>query len=233
MSTAEIVVEQAGDVRLMVLSPLSVDAATLNLAGASRELEAHIEHSSDGLSRLWGYFPELDPDPMGYPECLRLAKDLAAQALPSAAGAAGEAALSLAFIRLATGEPSSPVGGMHIDVHSGVGHRWPRDVPQDWHVLRLLLNLGTAPRRLEYCPLTVGELRERHGIELSRSVHQPVELPADVPLRHVEIPRAGDGTLWCLRFVSSLLPHAGRTDGRGHFLAGYGGYVPPGLLPMI
>jgi len=59
------VIEQRRGVRLMVLSRLEVEADSLNLAGAARELEEHIERSSDGLSNLWGFFPELDPDRTG------------------------------------------------------------------------------------------------------------------------------------------------------------------------
>ncbi|HZM74363.1 MAG TPA: hypothetical protein VFC19_01475 [Candidatus Limnocylindrales bacterium] len=219
--------------RLMVLRPLRINVAALNLSGARRELADHIRYRSDGLSRLWGYFPDLGESINQYPQSKKLADDLTYQVLQEAGEPVPAALLRLAFIRLAVGEPQSSVGGMHVDVHAGVNHHWPQDIPSDWHIIRLLLNLGPTPRRLEYSSITIDRLREQHGMAISRTHYEPLDLPTGVPLRHVDIPPLDRNTVWCLRFVSSLIPHAGRTDGRGHFLASYGGYLAPGLLPTI
>jgi hypothetical protein len=122
---------------------------------------------------------------------------------------------------------------MHVDVHAGVNHCWPQDIPTDGHIIRLLLNLGPTLRRLEYSSITVDQLLERHGMAISRTRYEPLDLPTGVPVRYVDIPPLDHNTVWCLRFVSSLIPHAGRTDGRGHSLASYGGHLTPNLLPTI
>jgi len=218
---------------LMALRPLAARVSALNLCGARRELTDHVRTDSDGLSQLWGYFPELSPDPAAYSETVRLSRQIENRLLPQAVRRPDEVELALAFIRLALGEPVSSVGGMHIDVNAGVGHRWPDDVPTAWHVFRLLINLGSEPRRLEYCPIPIETLQRRYNVVASRLRYAVLDLPDDVPLRSVEIPGAGVDSLWCLRFVSSRVPHAGRTDGRGHFLASFGGYFPPGLLATI
>lgn len=130
-------------------------------------------------------------------------------------------------MRLALGRPRSEFGGLHVDVHAGVGHDWPDDVPRESQILRLLINLGQSPRRVEYSPLTIEMLRHRHGMQISRQRYEVLRLPTGVPRCHVDIP-AADEALWCLRFVSSIVPHAGHTDDQGHFLASFGGYLPSG-----
>jgi hypothetical protein len=207
----------------MVLSRWPVDVSTLNLDGARRELESLIRTSSDGISRQWGYFPDLDPDPAHYRQSRQLGHELA-QLIPTFIDAPP---LRLAFVRLALGRPRSEFGGLHVDVHAGIRHDWPDDVPRESQILRLLINVGQSPRRVEYCPLTIEMLRQRHGMEISGHRYEVLQLPAGVPLCHVDIPAAG-AAIWCLRFVSSIVPHAGRTDDQGHFLASFGGYLPPG-----
>lgn len=194
----------------MALSSLPTPSG-LNLEGVREELESHIKTRSDGLSSTWGFFPELMAiqDLRGYVECLKLSSRLSKVFRT----------MELAFIRLATGEPVSSFQGLHIDVHPGVGHKYPRGVPVR-PIQRLLVNLGSVPRRLQYCPLSLAELREWYGVSLSRVKHEAIR-PRGLPLLNIDIPPL-DSRMYYLSFESSSVLHSGVTDERGHFMASYG-----------
>lgn len=181
------------------------------LADARRELE-HLAHvRADAASATWGYFPDYtDPDDSAYAACQAL-EDALNTVLPLDE-------MRLAFLRVALREPKSEFGGLHIDVHDGVGHERPAHIDEDAEIVRALVNLGDHPRRLAYLP---GGRDELGAIDRHRYAVLNVD-PAR--LRHIDIPPFDGKTIWMLRFWSSVIPHAGVTDDRGHFLAAYGAY---------
>jgi hypothetical protein len=206
---------------LMSLEGYSFDPDRLRFEPAHQELLDHIRRNPDS-NHTWGYFPELNPSPVDYPACLRLDSLMQTEIIDRHTDLRGQG-FNLAFIRAATTEPVSEFGGMHIDVHPGVGHKPDPNMPEGAEIVRLLLNPFTSPRRLSYVPLTRIELAERET-DVPRSHYKILELPDDIPIEAVEIPPLEEGQIFGLRFVSSLLPHAGITDSQGHFLVAYGAY---------
>lgn len=199
------------------------DDELLHTDKARRELEKLIEKESDGKSHTWGYFPELLPDQGQYPECIALAEAFEASILGADTSLRNEP-LNLAFIRRATAEPESIYGGLHVDVSAGIDHvRSPRN-PES-AILRTLFNLGEFPRTLEYYPYTVAELGEQ-GITISQENYEILQLPDSLDSEKVAIPPKTHDTLYGIVFISSEIPHAGRTTPDGHFLISYGAYIP-------
>lgn len=212
----------------MVIEKFEFDTSALNLEAARRELEEKIDLLSDGDSQTWGYFPELNPNDAEYPQTIQLItgfqetvidQDPLLRTLP----------LKLAFVRRAIAEPKSKFGGFHVDANAGISHVWPKDVPADNHVFRMLFNLGDVPRKLEYYPFTLNQLREK-GIDIPRDHYEMLKLPDDLPVHSTDIPPAEPGALYGLTFISTKVPHAGRTTGSGHFLISYGGYIDAAML---
>lgn len=194
-----------------------------DVAKVRQELERYITTQSDRKSMTWGYFPELSPDDAQYPHCVKFAKIFYDNVVQHNTDLQG-IDLQLAFIRLATQEPQSDFGGMHIDASSGISHVWPKNISPTHEVLRLLFNLGTKPRKLEYCSLDRQQLAKA-GFTIPRDHYEILDIASDIPLETVELPPIEHGAVYGLQFVSTRIPHAGRTNNDGHFLTSYGGYI--------
>lgn len=205
----------------------------LGTAQAKDELENFIATQSDGKSHTWGYFPELKPNKNEYSNSIKLANEVEKQVLlPN--NLLMPMNLELAFVRLATSEPQSSYGGMHIDVSRGIGHEWPPEI--DWrthHVMRCLFNVGEYPRKLEFADITIDEYKKKYGKEVPRDRYKQLDISDDVPLLSAEIPPMENDAVYCIQFISTLIPHAGRTGGPGHFLVCYGGYVEAQKISTI
>lgn len=203
--------------------PVRVDK--LNQTACRKELERLIIDKSDGQSKTWGYFPEMNPDDREYPATLELIRAFEEQVIGCSPMLKGFE-LQLAFVRRATDEPRSNFGGFHVDASAGIGHQWPADISLDSHVLRLLFNLDRSPRILEYCPLTSDDLRN-NGIDIARDHYEMLEFPKDVPIEKIKIPPIESDAVHGLMFISTKVPHAGKTTSAGHFLISYGAYITP------
>lgn len=198
-----------------------MSTSALSLSEARAELERRVEGLADE-SHTWGYFPELSPKPDEYPACIRLASELKKTILPNIKETAD---WRLSFIRLATDEPVSEYGGMHIDVDWGIKPERDANFPKGKEIARLLINLGDKPRVLEYVEL--GEEEMKH---IPRDKYQILKFGKDVEKKKVAIPPISSSSVWYLVFLSSLLPHAGVTNRDGHFLAAFGAYVGSNFL---
>jgi len=221
MSSPEVIVDRLGE-PLMTLSRYAFDPERLNFQPAYAELKQRTLTSADE-SHTWGYFPELNPSSEEYPESGALARSLQAE-LFDLHPDLWWLGYKLAFIRVATAEPQSKFGGLHVDVQAGIGHSREPGVAPDKEIVRLLLNPYAAPRMLGYVALTRHELQEI-GIVISNERYQILQLPDDIPTEAVEIPPVEEEAIYGLQFYSSLLPHAGITDSRGHYLIAYGAYT--------
>ncbi len=217
---------------LMVLRKYRLDEP-LSTDSTREELEHLIAEQGDGKSHTWGYFPEMNPDKDKYPECIDLAKQIEEEVLMPHS-LSDSMNLQLAFVRLATDEPESDFGGMHIDVNRGIGHEWPDAIDwQNHHIIRTLFNVGESPRNLEFADVTVKELREAYNQDVARDKYEPLDLPDKIPTQTVAIPPLEPDAIHCVVFISSLIPHAGRTSGSGHFLVSHGGYILNEKVPTV
>lgn len=201
----------------------------ISITAAEQELERMIIQESDGNSMTWGYFPEMKPDKYKYPATLALAE--AIQPILKRDEKLQDIDLQLAFVRLATSEPRSKYGGMHIDVSAGIDHIWPADRDISQEILRLLLNLSDHSRVLEYCSLSARELEEE-GITISRDYYEILSLPTGL-VETIEIPPMEQDAMYCLQFISTMIPHAGKTTNSGHFLISYGAYIDRSIIPKF
>lgn len=198
------------------------------IAAAQKELVQKVDQLSDGQSATWGFFPELNPEISDYPACVALKQlfDLQLLQLP----VLQEFELHLAFIRLATSEPKSSFGGLHIDASAGIDHLPPKDRrPEQDGILRVLINLYHEPRQLAYCPDSIPALRER-GVSIPDDHYEIIKLPPDVPLKNYLVKPVQSDRLRGIMFESSSVLHAGQTNQKGHFLLSYGGYANKALL---
>ena len=133
-------------------------SVTTLLEAAQQELQRKVATESDGDSATWGFFPELDPDTSDYPACTALRTWFDKEFLSAPQLQSFE--LNLAFIRLATSEPQSSFGGLHIDASAGIDHLPPKQRnPQDNAILRVLINLYHEPRELQYTTTSIKKLR--------------------------------------------------------------------------
>lgn len=193
----------------------------IDFEAARDELSRYIRERADD-SHTWGYFPEITDDSASYPACMRLGEALRAALLP--AFPENERLMELAFIRMASQEPVSEYGGLHIDADKGIMHERPA-ANRSYNILRTLVNLSESiPRKLGYTKETAGELRSM-GTDISEFEYKRIELPPQINLEVVEIPPRTWHSIHVLKLWSDLIPHMGLTDRRGHFLAAYGMYA--------
>ena len=193
------------------------------IAAAQEELADKVRRLSDSESATWGFFPELQPEHQDYPACVRLKALFDSELLRLPALRPFE--LELAFIRLATSEPYSAFGGLHIDASAGIDHAPPKDQPDEHDgILRVLINLHHTPRKLQYCPQTIDNLRS-YGVAIPEDHYEIIKLPGDIPLKSYFVQPLQPAAIHGVLFDSSATLHAGRTSKAGHFLLSYGGYA--------
>lgn len=208
---------------VMTLAEYPIDARRLGFAAAWFELAGMIRSDSN---HTWGYIPEMDPDPEEYLASVRLAGALATQLLTRPG--LNDIDAELAFVRVATTEPDSTYGGLHVDTSPGIlHHRDPRFPAATHRIVRLLCNADNEhPRTVEYVPITRTALGEQ-GVEISTEEYEILDgrLPTDTPRLTIAVPPRTDHSIYVLRFDADQVVHAGRTDRRGHFLISWGAYV--------
>lgn len=181
---------------------------------AYSELYRHEQERSENKC-IWGFFPDLEEDEdCKYPHCLELKKLLDGN-FRSVKGLDGK--LDLSFIKMASGKPPVEFGDLHLDTkaHSA-------DPESGEHILRLILNLGQYPRVLKYTELNAEQLCA-NGVKVIKGEYHPIELPPDIPVRTIQIPKRECDTVSGLLFWASEIPHVGVTDEHGYFIAGYRG----------
>ncbi len=205
----------------MSLRKYSVDTRTLNLPSVKRELIQLQRQYGDPESYTWGYFPELDPAPEDYLATTDFLAKFGKSVLQSVEF--NNVDIRVAFVRIATAEPLSSYGGMHIDVSRGVGHQSTTE-REGRRIRRWLFVLGDQPRTLEYCPINKDELRNK-GVFIPENSYKIVDVPTTIPTTTIEIPPIESDGLYGLSFLSSDYVHAGRTTKSGHFLLALGAYV--------
>lgn len=200
----------------MIVRSYAIDSKALDLSAVRKELLSHLKGEGDGKSHTWGYFPELKTDTAQYQRSTKLLENLHERLFP-------ELDVDPAFVRIATAEPKSDFGGLHIDVSPGIGH-------QKHHVeggiLRILINIGDYPRKLLYSPLPLEELRKKYEIDIPEKSYSIINLPPEVPTKVLEIPPLEEGYVHVLCFRSDKVVHAGLTTEAGHFLASFGKVLP-------
>ncbi len=209
----------------MRIEHYALDTQRLKYAPVAKELEHMIKTSSDGKSKTWGYFPELEPNDSDYPKTIDLIRAFQSEIIQHDR-LLSSLPLQLAFVWRATAEPSSEFGGFHVDVNAGISHEWPADVTPDMQVFRMLFNLGDSPRRLEFYPFTLETLAAK-GVIIPRDHYQMLQLPVYLKTESIDIPPVESSAVYGLRFISNRVPHVGKTDGSGHFLVSYGAYISP------
>lgn len=208
---------------LMVLEKYKIKPKLFNFKKAYQELFSHEQERSEAKCQ-WGYFPGFEKDEHNlYPNCIKLAGQFEKSFL-SKMQKPLEKNLQLAFIRMASKEISGSFGGFHIDVDPGVNIVKDAEQKNGTEVLRLLINLHDRPRKLKYTPLDRFRLREM-GIEVSDDQYVPINIPDSIPQSTIEIPPIEKDAVYSLKLWSSLIPHMGLTDEKGHFLISYGAYV--------
>jgi hypothetical protein len=216
------------DTIYMVLKSYQIDTATLPIQQAKVELH-NIMQSQPDANATWGYFPEIADNDHQYPASQRLAS--AMETIMSDDPRIPSSSVDLAFVRLATSEPESSFGGFHVDVNPGVAHAWTPDVPKDSNILRVLFNVYDEPRKLEFYPYLVQKLRA-DGYDIPAEHYKILNFPKSLKTTTIEIPPIEKNRVYCLQFLSNLIPHAGRTYAEGHFLVSFGGYISPQLNPF-
>ncbi len=208
---------------LMVLEKHKIKPNSFKFEKAYKELLQHEQKRSETKSQ-WGYFPGFEKEEEKlYPNCIQLSKHLQKKIISKLQHHV-DRKLKLAFIKMSSKEISDAFGGLHIDVDSGI--KIVKDAP-DTHgieILRLLLNPHKNPRKIKYSLLDRHRLREL-GIEISEEQYKPINLPETIPTETVDIPSIEKDAIYGLKFWSSLIPHVGVTDSKGHFLISYGAYV--------
>ena len=201
------------------------------IAEAKEELAQKVATQSDGESATWGFFPELNPNLAEYPACvaLRVWFDREFLQLPPLR----PFVLQLAFIRLATSEPRSSFGGLHIDASAGIDHVPPqgRD-PASNTILRVLINLYNEPRQLQYASESIDDLRAV-GADIHKDHYKIVRLPSIISLKKYDVQPRQSGAIHGIMFDSGKTLHAGKTNEQGHFLLSYGGYATEAAIGQL
>lgn len=207
------------------------DNANRLIVTARLELAQKVAALSDGQSATWGFFPELAPDFADYPACVALYEwfDAHFLTLPNLK----PFSLRLAFIRLATSEPQSSFGGLHVDASAGIDHLPPKDLPRRSDaILRILINLYDQPRELQYSPESIGALRAK-GANIPSDHYKIVEVVQDAKLKSYLVPPKEAHTVHGIMFNSRSVLHAGRTNKKGHFLISYGAYTTSAAIKQL
>jgi hypothetical protein len=120
---------------------------------------------------------------------------------------------------------------LHVDADiSEAHHRNPRVPVAAKEVTRLLFNADLeTPFSVRFLPRSRVELDNEYGVEISAEGYYPLDdiLNNEIPRRVQKIPPRSEDTIYGLKFVSSMVPHAGATHDPGHFLIAYGAYSDP------
>lgn len=191
------------------------------------ELERLIERHADE-SCTWAYLPQYRDIPEHYAACRQLEQKLQEEMRKYKV----ERSMRLVFIRRTTSKPISQFGGLHVDVDIGVKHQRDPAIADNTDILRLILNLGDSPRIVEYAPKTKQELRNL-GYKIPDGVYKQLDSELkDTPRKRIEIPARQGSIVYGLKFWASLVPHAGITDERGHFVAAFGKYANIGSVKL-
>lgn len=209
------------DQPVMVLKRYSFDTAKLPLKAARNELLQKIAENSND-SNTWGYFPELKDD-FHYAASKALARAIERDIVSQDTHIA-RYPVDLAFVRLATTEPKSDFGGFHVDVSPGIAHEWSKTVDPNANILRILFNVHSAPRFLDYYPYDADDLQAK-GYDIPRNTYKILDFP-DLKPQRIAIPPIEKDAVYALQFLSDHVPHAGMTGDDGHFLVSFGGYIP-------
>lgn len=193
---------------------MNLEKYTLNFSqqiilNAREELYKYEQEKSE-MKCIWGYFPDLPGNnPELYPKCVVLKKHLDAY-LRSRLG--NENQLTMSFLKLASRKAEIEFGGLHLDDRPA-----PADEPDTTsRILRLIINLGDFPRRLNYSK----PVKERELFNHNKNI----------PTEMIDIPERNNNLVWALKFWSSEVPHVGVTDEHGYFIAAYGGYFDESKL---
>lgn len=112
--------------------------------------------------------------------------------------------------------------GLHIDTHPELAERTD--------LLRVLVNLGTSPRRFRFGDATRLELAAR-GLHDDRSSFAAAHVAPHVDLHDVDIPARDGRTVSFLLFWASIVPHVGVTESPGYFLYSFEGVGFSPLYP--
>lgn len=200
---------------LMILEKHSINKNDFNFEKAKQELQKYEKEKAENQC-TWGYFPQLNPNPKEYPESIKLSEQIKNNLLKEKIN------WQLAFIRVASKEPKSEYGGMHIDVDVGIMHKRDEKTKHK-KILRALINSHTHSRKVNYSYLTIDQLKEKE-IEVGKENYQILNLPKKY-IRTIEIPPIESNAIYMLKFISSQVPHAGITNENGHFLIAYGAYL--------
>ncbi len=201
---------------VIILRKYKIDCNNLKIELVKAELKRHLLGEGDHSSSTWGYFPELRPEKSEYSESIRLLQILQNNLFP-------DINVKPAFVRLATAEPISEFGGLHIDVSPGVSHK---KLHRQGDILRILLNIGEYSRCLEYLPFDLPQLHEKYGLDISDNEYNIIHLPKGLKVSRLIIPPVEPDVIHVLAFRSNRIVHAGSTNNNGHFLASFGGVLP-------
>ena len=204
----------------MKLFKLPFDTSKLKIKPALEELHAH---ANKERTLVWGFYTaysdKTDPDYEHSIQLIEQLRPLVDQVSPD---------LELAFLRTSTGKQESGIGGLHLDAHKDSRPVQDPNRKEKEHVLRVLFNLGNAPRTLGYHDASLKEIEEKGGT-LTEMGYTKVELPESLPMKKLDIPPIEEDGIWVLSFYASLVPHTGIDDEKGHLLAAYGLYEQPQL----
>ena len=201
---------------LMVLEKHKIESSYYDFISAYEELVKYAKKQADN-SFTWGYFPELEVDKKHlYSSCIKLANQLQNNLIANLDNEI-DRSLKLAFMRVAIKEPISDYGGLHIDVDIGIEHKRP--INEKREIIRFLINPYNYSRKLGYLSKTRDELL-KEGISISKTNYAKLNINEKIGI--IEIPQMQDNIIYALKFWSSIVPHFGITDEKGHFLIAYG-----------
>jgi|SRR3989344_2382570 len=206
------------EIPLMALEKHSIKQKDYNFKEAYNELLDYL-NKKGGESHTWGYFPDFESDEnLHYPECINLARQIEENFIKSLNL---NNKPELAFIRVATKEPISDYTGLHVDVDIGVKHERDKSVPINKEIIRILINPYKYSRKLGYIKETRDELIKK-GFGISKTKYKILKFLDEINIETIEIPPMERDAIYLLKFWSSIVPHCGITDEKGHFLIAYG-----------
>ena len=184
---------------------------------AREELLARLDGAGDDAFRF-GYLlgVELDELP-ALPSVARLERLLRERVV--------EPGYTLSFFKTTTGAAPEVREGVHFDGFHLDTHPAILSDEQGMELARLLINLAPTPRAFRYAAIDRFDLARR-GLRVPRSDYQVVELPSDVPIQAVEIPRLEASAVHAPAFWASVVPHVGSDGPDGHFLVSYEAVAP-------
>jgi hypothetical protein len=184
------------------------------------------EGAGPGEGSRWGYLLGVeDAGELGLDAAAELESELRRQVVEPLARVTGRE-YSLSFLKTLEGPPPQATEGVHFDGYHLDTH--PEITADEGiELARVLINLSTRPRRLRVARTDRFELA-RAGVPVHRGDYQVVELPPGIREGVEEIPGRTVAAVSGLRFWASVVPHVGREDEAGHFLASYEAVAPFG-----